>query len=101
MIGGVRYHAGIPRPQPLELYIRLEAKARLAAALVLLRAKTSPWWTRQLEPRKALGAYFFGRTIYMDGLKFPGAGRGANSRPELSLYIDAGRELQPAVGRVS
>ena len=101
MIGGARYHAVIPRPQPLELYVRLEARARLAASLVFLRAKTSPWWTRQLEPRGALGAYFFGRTIYMDGLKFPGAGRGANSCPELSLYVDAEREPQPAEGRVS
>ena len=88
MIGGACYHAVIPRPQPLGLYVRLEARARLAASLVFLRAKTSPWRTRQLEPRKALGAYFFGRTIYMDGLKFPGAGRGANSCPELSLYVD-------------
>ena len=37
----------------------------------------------------------------MNGLKFPGTGRGANSCPELSLYIDAERELQPAEGRVS
>ena len=101
MVGGAHYHAAIPRPQPLELYIRMEAKARLAASLVFLRAKTSPWWARQLEPRKALGAYFFGRTMYMNGLKFPGAGRGANSCPELSLYIDAERELQPAEGGVS
>ena len=101
MVGGARYHAATPRPQPLELYIRLEAKARLAASLVFLRAKTSPWWTRQLEPGGAQGAYFFGRTIYVNGLKFPGAGRGANSRPELRLYIDTERELQPAEGRVS
>ena len=101
MIGGARYHTVIPRPQPLELYVRMEARARLAASSVFLRAKTSPWWTRQLEPRKALGAYFFGRAIYMDGLKFPGAGRGANSCPELSLYVDTEREPQPAEGRVS
>ena len=101
MVGGAHYHAAIPRPQPLELYIRMEAKARLAASLVFLRAKTSPRWTRQLEPRKALGAYFFGRTMYMNGLKFPGAGRGANSCPELSLYVDTEREPQPAEGRVS
>ena len=101
MVGGAHYHAAIPRPQPLELYIRMEAKARLAASLVFLRAKTSPWWTRRLEPRKALGAYFWGRTIHMNGLELRGAGRGANSCPELSLYIDAERELQPAEGRVS
>ena len=101
MIGGAHYRAAIPRPQPLKLYIRLEAKARLAASLVFLRAKTSPWRARQLEPKKALGAYFWGRTIHMDGLEFPGAGRGANSCPELSLYIDAERELQPAEGGVS
>ena len=70
MIGGARYHTVIPRPQPLELYIRLEAKARLAASLVFVRAKTSPWRTRRLEPRKALGAYFPGQTIYMNGLKY-------------------------------
>ena len=64
MIGGARYRAVIPRPQPRGLYIRLEAGARLAAS-VFLRAKTSPWRTRQLEPRKALGAYFFGRTIFI------------------------------------
>ena len=101
MIGGARYHTVAPRPQPLELYIRLEAKARLAASLVFLRAKTSLWWARRLEPRRALGAYFFGRTIYMDGLKFPGAGRCANSCPELSLYVDTERGPQPAEGRVS
>ena len=101
MIGGARYHTFIPRPQPLELFVRLEARARLGTSLVFLRAKTSPWWARQQEPRKALGAYFFGRTICMNGLKFPGTGRGANGSPVLLLYIDAERELQPAGGGAS
>ena len=101
MIGGARFHTVIPRPQSLELYVRVEARARLAASLVFLRAETSPWWTCQLEPRRALGTYFFGRTIYMNGLKVPGTGRGAKSRPELRSYMDTERELQSAEGRVN
>ena len=38
-IGGARYHAAIPHIQPPELFIRVEAKARLAASLVLPRAR--------------------------------------------------------------
>ena len=39
MIGGARRHAAITHLQPLELYIRVKAKARLAASFVLLRAE--------------------------------------------------------------
>ena len=67
MVGGARCHAVLPRPQPLELYIRMEAQARLAASLVFLRAKTSPWWARQIEPRRALGAYFSGEPFKWTG----------------------------------
>ena len=38
-IGGARFHAAMPRIQPPELFIREEAKARLAASLVPPRAR--------------------------------------------------------------
>lgn len=39
MIGEPRYHTAITRLQSPELYIRVEATARLAASSVLLRAR--------------------------------------------------------------
>ena len=42
MIGGARYRAAIPRPQPLEFFIRVEAKSRLALSLALSRARRPP-----------------------------------------------------------
>ena len=60
-----------------------------------------PGWTRQLEPRKVLGAQLHGLTCDMNELKLSGASRGVNNCPELALYIDTRRGPQSAGGAAS